>query len=121
MLEAQIGKVKRLDDLRQQQTLKAEQLKQKHLEEYRKVRTAFQTLSKDQNFILVIRHLAKICGFWKTSVVLNETTREVATHSTLINEGRRAVYLDIRRMMTDEIRRQTESRGEEHDIQNDPQ
>lgn len=96
-----------------EQKKKAEALRQKHKEEYQRTRTALRAVASDPNFQIVMRHMAKICGFFQSSVVL-DPNHHVCTESTIFNEGRRAVYLDFRRMMTDDVRRLIESKGEEH-------
>lgn len=113
--------VERLDAARQKAKEKEEYLKKKHQEEYRKVRTAVQALAGDKNFQIALRHLAKICGFWKSSIVVDRETGRVFLESTSVNEGRRSVYLDFRRLFTDEMRRDIESRGDEHEAQLDQQ
>lgn len=95
------------------QEKKLEELRRRNREEYQKVRTAFQAISADGNFQIVLRHLAKISGFFKSDIVINPTTNEINPLSTLHNQSRRTVYLDLRRMMTDETRRLIESKGED--------
>ncbi len=97
---------------------KQDELKKKNQEEYRKFRTALQAVCKDTNGQIVLRHLAKICGFWQSSVVRKGdgvSMLGVDLQGTLVNEGRRSVYLDLRRPMTDEGRRLIESRTGEED------
>lgn len=100
----------------EERTKKQEDLKKKHLEDYRKFRTALEQVAKDANGIIVLRHIAKISGFFQTSVVTkggNGIMNGVDVEGTLVNEGRRAVYLDIRRPMTDQTRRLIESKENE--------
>jgi hypothetical protein len=95
---------------------KMAELKQRNQEEYRRVRAALQILCADTNAQIVLRHIAKLAGWFKSSVVLSPTTNDVAVNSTIYNEGRRSLYLDLRRMLTDDARRLIESKGEEsHD------
>lgn len=47
--------------------------------------------------ILFIRHLMKICGYQKTSIVGNPQTGDLQERGTFYNEARRNVYLEIRR------------------------
>jgi hypothetical protein len=91
---------------------KAEELRKKHQEEYKKAREALNEALKDRNAQIIVRHLAKICGFFQSSVVVDPSTREVNLNSVVYNEGRRSVYLDLRRMMSDDLRRAVESKGE---------
>lgn len=98
---------------------KMDELKEKNREEYKKFRLALQAVANDANGILVLRHICKISGFFKTSVVIkggNGVMNGVDVESTLVNEGRRGLYLDIRRPMSDDVRRLIESKdqGEEN-------
>ena len=93
---------------------KADELKQKHLEEYKRTRDALRIAANDPNVQILLRHMAKICGFFQSSLVVDPVSREVSTQSVIYNEGRRAVYLDLRRMMTDETRRIIESKGDDN-------
>ena len=94
---------------------KQEELKERNREEYKKFRIALEAVAKDVNGIMVLRHIAKLSGFFKSSVVLKGgqgVMNGVDVEGTLVNEGRRGLYLDIRRPMTDEVRRLIESRGD---------
>ena len=93
---------------------KMEELRRRNHEEYKKVRTALQRASTDANTQIVLRHIAKLSGFFKSSVVISAATNDVALGSTAYNEGRRSLYLDLRRMLTDDARRLIESKGEDH-------
>ena len=86
--------------------------KRKHQEEYKKAKAAVQLAAKDPNVRIILRHLAKITGFFKSNIVVNTNTSEINPLSTLHNESRRTVYLDIRRMMDEDIRRQVEAKEE---------
>jgi hypothetical protein len=105
-------------DTKTQEIVKSEALKQKHIDDYKKFRVALQAMAQDPNGVIVLRHLAKICGFFKSSVVIKGsagTMGGVDIEGTLVNEGRRGVYLDLRRPMSNEARRQIESmEGEEN-------
>lgn len=93
---------------------KKEELRKRNKEEYQRVRAALQILCKDPNAQIVLRHIAtKLSGFFKSSIVLNPQTNEISMNSMAYNEGRRSVYLDLRRMLTDDARRIIESKGEE--------
>jgi hypothetical protein len=97
---------------------KQEELKEKNREEYKKFRVALQAVANEPNGIMVLRHIAKLSGFFKTSVVIkggNGIMNGVDVEGTLVNEGRRGLYLDIRRPMTDDVRRLIESKGEENE------
>jgi hypothetical protein len=101
-------KAKRLKEKQDQ----IEARKKKHREEYEKAKKAVQLAAKDPNVQVILRHIAKITGFFKSNIVVNTNTSEINPLSTLHNESRRTVYLDLRRMMTDDIRRQIESKEE---------
>lgn len=95
------------------QDQKIAELKKKNQEEYRRVRAALQLACADPNVQIVLRHVAKLAGWYKSSVVINPATNDVATGSTIFNEGRRSLYLDLRRMLSDDARRIIESKGTE--------
>ena len=95
------------------QKTKMEELRRKHQEEYKRTRQALRLVSDDPNFQIVMRHLAKISGFFQSTIAINSSTNEINTYSSIYNEGRRTVYLDMRRMMTDDVRRVIESKDEE--------
>lgn len=91
---------------------KADERKAKNKAEYETAKKAVRIACKDANGQVIIRHLAKICGFFKPNRVMNLQTGDINPWASMHNEARREVYLDIRRMMTDEDRRQIESRGD---------
>lgn len=101
---------------------KKEELKQRNLEEYRKFRLALSTVCKDPNGQIVLRHICKISGFWQTTIVKKGdgvSMMGVDVNGMLINEGRRSLYLDIRRPMSDEGRRLIEAKTEgDHHVEN---
>jgi hypothetical protein len=103
----------RLEEIKNREKAKAEALRLRNIAEYNKVKDAIRELKGNKNFQIVLRHMAKICGFWKPSTVLNPSTSEINPYSTIQNEGRRNVYLDFRRMMDDDTRRQIETKDEE--------
>ena len=106
----------RLDAMRKRAADKEDTLKKKHQEEYKKVRTAVQAIASDPNAVIMLRHMAKICDFFKSSLVLNPTTKEVNQTATLWNEARRSVYLDFRRMMSEETKRQIEAKETDYEL-----
>lgn len=94
---------------------KQEEIKERNREEYKKFRLALQAVANDPNGIMVLRHICKISGFFKSSVVLKGgggIMNGVDVDGTLVNEGRRGLYLDIRRPMSDAVRRLIESKDE---------
>lgn len=103
--------------LEAEQAKRKEEIKKRNLEEYRRFRIALDNISKTADGEIVLRHIAKISGFFQSSVVEKGgqgIKNGVDVEGTLVNEGRRGLYLDIRRPLTDEARRQIESKGEEN-------
>jgi hypothetical protein len=97
------------------QILKQDALKEKHKEEYRKFRVALEQVANDPNGLLVLRHICKISGYFKDPTVIKGgmgSMNGVDIEGTMINIGRRALYLDIRRPMSDAARRQIETKDE---------
>lgn len=95
-----------------------EERRKKHQEEYRAFRQALSNLAKTPDGELVLRHICKLSGFFKTSVVIkggNGIMNGVDVEGTLVNEGRRALYLDIRRPMSEETRRLIESKPDQQE------
>lgn len=92
---------------------KIAEIKKRNAEERAQVRAAVRTARTDRNVEIILRHMAKICGQFKSGIVVNTTTGEVITSSTLYNETRRTVYLDFRKLMSEEDKRLIESKGEE--------
>jgi len=89
-----------------------EELRKKNKAEYEKVKNAVRLACKDQNVRVILRHMAKICGFFTSNIVVNPNTSEINALSTLHNESRRTVYLDLRRMMSDADRKAVESKDD---------
>jgi hypothetical protein len=96
---AVLEKQKKLDDVRK-----------RNQEEYQKAREAMQVASKDPNVQVLLRHIAKISGFFKVDVVVNPATFEINPMASLYNSGRRSLYIDLRRMMDEETKRTVESK-----------
>ena len=102
---------------------KKDELKQKHLEEYRKFRIALSAMCKDANGQIVLRHLCtRLCAFWKSPIVLkggDGVMDGVDSQGSLINMARQDVYRDLRKAMSPQDRRLIESQeGEESHVEN---
>ena len=46
--------------------------------------------------IRVLRHIFLMCGYSKSSIVMNRESYEINTQSTVYNEARRNLYLEMR-------------------------
>lgn len=92
---------------------KIAEIKKRNQEERAQVRAAIQMARTNKSVEIILRHLAKICGQFKNGIVVNTTTGEIITSSTIYNESRRSVYLDFRKLMSEEDKRLIESKGEE--------
>ena len=57
----------------------------------------------------VFKQLMEICGFKKPSVVLDPSTGEVNSQSTVYNEARRNLYLQIRALIRPEYLNEIEA------------
>ncbi|MFA5186889.1 MAG: hypothetical protein WC551_10455 [Patescibacteria group bacterium] len=106
-------RVRREQEARRAHEQKIAEIKKRNLEERAQVRAAVQMARTDRNVEIILRHLAKICGQFKNAIVMNPTTGEIITSSTIYNESRRSVYLDFRKLMSEEDKRLIESKGEE--------
>ena len=76
------------------------------------IKTALEAAVSDPNVAIVLRHIARISGFFQNARVINPQTGDVNANGTIYNVGRESVYLDLRRMMTDEVRTIVERKGE---------
>lgn len=112
-----VNEIDSRDRVEAEQKKRKEELKQRNIDEYRRFRIALDNVSKTADGEIVLRHIAKISGFFQSSVVLKGgqgIMNGVDVEGMLINEGRRGLYLDIRRPMSDAARRQIEAKGEEN-------
>jgi hypothetical protein len=76
----------------------------------------FESLKRDFNSVFasdggvrVLNYIAKTCGFFGSSIVANPATGEINVQSTLYNDARRTVYLELRKMLRDDIVGQAEA------------
>lgn len=63
----------------------------------------------------VLRWLMERCGYQKPSAVVDPATGKYQTESTIHNEARRILYLEIREFLTPDILGQVENKGLEQD------
>lgn len=91
-----------------------EDFRKKKEAEFKKLRDRISKVSKDPNVLFMLRHLKNICGQAHSSIVVNSQTGEVNQTSTLVNEARRSVYLDIRKLLTDEVISLVETKEEKN-------
>lgn len=89
---------------------KMDEVRKRNQEDYQRAREAMRVASKDANVQILLRHVAKISGFFKVDVVVNPATFEINPHASLYNSGRRSLYIDLRRMMDEETKRLIESK-----------
>ena len=61
-----------------------------------------KVFSSDEG-VRVLRWLMLECGYQARSVVVNKQTQQIYTESTIYNEGRRNLYLQLRQYMTPKI------------------
>lgn len=111
-IKQEVDKIQKLIE-RTNGTVKPDVSKQKQLEERDNVKKAVRVLSSDLNFRLFLRYLAKSCGQFKSSIAFNTINGVIDKDMLLRNESRRTVYLEIRRMLTDEARQLIEAKGED--------
>lgn len=79
------------------------------LEQYKKrlvrcLNTAFAT----EEGRVALQHLMEICGFQKTSITGDPKTGDLHDRGTFYNEARRAVYLELRKLIRPDILKQVE-------------
>lgn len=99
-----------------------EDRRKKHQEEYRAFRQAINNIAKTKDGEIVLRHIAKLSGQFQSLTVVKGgqgVMNGIDKDGMLINSGRRDLYLDIRRPMSEETRRLIESKpteGEEDHV-----
>jgi hypothetical protein len=81
--------------------------KQKNKEKL-KIMSYFNKTFASEEGIKTLRYLKNTCGFDKISIVGNAVTGDINYRSTLYNEARRAVYLELRQFIKTEILKQVE-------------
>ena len=72
--------------------------KETALKEAAKVGHALDNVLRSEDGRTVMTHLFRICGYNRSSVVVNPQTGDIKVDGTVYNEARRAVYLQLRRM-----------------------
>ena len=86
----------------------AQEAKERALE----IRSAFSKVSQTQEGAIVFRHLMNICGFKLPSLVRN-SDGDILFNSSLYNETRRTVYLEVRKLIPNkrlnQIEKETDS------------
>ena len=67
------------------------------------LREAFAKEQNNPDFVRVLKHLEKVCGFSMPDTVVNGQTGEVNLASTAVNAAMRGVYLKLRKYMPKEL------------------
>jgi hypothetical protein len=65
----------------------------------RRINGTFDTVSG----LKTLRFIAEMCGHNKTSVCVNPTAAEINEKAMVFNEGRRSVYLELRKFLDGEL------------------
>lgn len=112
-IKQEVDKMQKLIDRTNGDRAYQEAVKQKQVDERDAVKKAVRVLANDVNFRIFLRYLAKSCGQFKSSIAFNTINGMIDKDMLLRNESRRTVYLEIRRMLTDEARQLIEAKGEE--------
>jgi hypothetical protein len=92
--------------------------RKKHREEYHAFRHALNNIAKTKDGEVVLRHMAKLSGFFVTLTVKKGGVgifNGIDCESMLVHSGRRDLYIDFRRAMTEETRRLIEARPTEEE------
>lgn len=71
-------------------------------QELTRIKQALGRVSRTKDGKDVIRYIMHRCGFKTPSVVANPTTGEIYTDSTVYNEARRNLYLELRSLIPKE-------------------
>lgn len=73
----------------------------KKTENLGKIRRVVKRLADTQDGKEFINYLMRLCGFGKSSLVINPTTLEINTVSSVYNEARETIYHEIRNLIDD--------------------
>lgn len=76
--------------------------------EMNSIKRAINRVAKTQDGKVVFKYLAGICGFSTSSIVINETTKEINAMSTVYMEARKTVYYAFRNFIESEFLKQIE-------------
>jgi cytochrome c5 len=77
-------------------------------EEVKRLRESINTVLKTPEGKRVFGYLCRICGFNKSSLCINPTSREVQAESTTYNEAMRKVYLLLRELAEPDLLKEIE-------------
>lgn len=106
-----------IEDRQKEEKLR-EDRKKRHQEEYKAFRQAVNNIAKTPDGEIVLRHIAKLSGFFQTLTVIkggNGIMNGIDTEGMLVNSGRRDLWLDIRRPMSEQTRRLIESKPDQQE------
>ena len=67
--------------------------------EFLRLQQAYKRILRNSDGLLVFRDIMQQCGFQAPSVVANPQTGEIYIDSTVYNEARRNLWLDLRKKM----------------------
>jgi len=80
-----------------------DKLVKKHNKERKQLEADVRKVFSSAAGLNVLKYLKEQCGYQFPSVVLNLETKEVSVSSTIYNEARRNLYLDLRKMVSEAI------------------
>lgn len=66
-------------------------------QEQKDLERAFKDVAATEEGRMVLFHLMTLCGYKEPSMVLNPVTNEILTNTSMWNESKRGVWLDIRK------------------------
>ncbi len=77
-------------------------------EDFNKLRKSFSEVFAGEAGENALKHIKNMCGYDKSSIVIDTRSGEINDRATLFNEARRVVYLEIRRFVDSEILKKVE-------------
>ncbi len=84
---------------RERITKEREKVEKKRLQDEKRLRADFTRVCKTESGRNIFRYMMNLCTFQESSLVANTTTLEILPMSTVYNEARRGVYIDIRKLI----------------------
>lgn len=83
----------------------------KQSEDFEKKRQEISKLFNTDSGIKILKLLRKSCNFDNVSTVLSQHG-EINTNATIYNEGRRSIYIELRKYLNNDLRANAEKEGD---------
>lgn len=85
----------------------------KQVEARKRIEHAAMRVAKTESGQIFLRHIMTECGFKEPSTIMNPVTKEILEGSTLFNEAKRGLWLDVRKLIPVKLRNEIEKDDED--------